>query len=153
MSTWGTPRACRPRTWPAPAPLSGYPASELPAIAEAYYRVTIEAMRRHDPHHLVLGDRYGTRVGVPEAVLDAMAPYVDVLLVQTFPGLDAVSLDAALEQIGRWHERTTHPVLIADTGNWCPTVMSPGRTGSARDQRERGAGYAASAEAFAARPW
>ncbi|MEU4932548.1 hypothetical protein AB0G54_39655 [Streptomyces yokosukanensis] len=132
---------------------SGYPASELPAIAEAYYRVTTEAIRRHDPHHLVLGDRYGTRAGVPEAVLDAMAPYVDVLSVQAFPGLDPVSLDAALEQIGRWHERTARPVLIADTGNWCPTVMSPGRTGSARDQHERGAGYAASAEAFAARPW
>ncbi len=44
------------------------------------------AIRRHDPHHLILGDRYGTRRGVPDAVLDAMAPYVDVLSVQTFPG-------------------------------------------------------------------
>ncbi|MCZ0975277.1 hypothetical protein O1L55_36500 [Streptomyces albulus] len=132
---------------------AGYPASELPAIAEAYYRITTEAIRRHDPNHLILGDRYGTRAGVPEVVLDAMAPHVDVLSVQTFPGPDPASLDAALEQIGRWHERTNRPVLIADTGNWCPTVMSPERTGSARDQRERGAGYTASAEAFAARPW
>lgn len=31
--------------------------------------------------------------------------------------------------------------------------MSPGRTGSCRDQRERGEGYATAAEAFAARPW
>ncbi|MGW7754544.1 hypothetical protein ACWGK6_23960 [Streptomyces violaceusniger] len=131
----------------------GYPASELPEIAEAYYRITTEAIRRHDPNHLILGDRYGTQAGVPEVVLDAMAPYVDVLSVQTFPGLDPGSLDAALESIGRWHERTTRPVLIADTGNWCPTVMSPGRTGSARDQRERGVGYTASADAFAARPW
>jgi len=132
---------------------AGYAAAELPAIAEAYYRVATDAIRRHDANHLILGDRYGTRGGVPDAVLDAMAPYVDVLSVQTFPGLDPSRLDAALDRIGRWHERTTRPVLIADTGNWCPTVMSPGRSGSARNQSERGAGYAASAEAFAARPW
>lgn len=132
---------------------AGYAAAELPAIAEAYYRVATDAIRRHDANHLILGDRYGTRAGVPDAVLDAMAPYVDVLSVQTFPGLDPSRLDAALDRIGRWHERTTRPVLIADTGNWCPTVMSPGRSGSARNQSERGAGYAASAEAFAARPW
>jgi hypothetical protein len=131
----------------------GHPARELPAIAEAYYRVATGAIRRHDPHHLILGDRYGTRAGVPDAVLDAMAPYVDVLSVQTFPGPDPGRLEEALERIGRWHERTSRPVLIADTGNWCPTPMNPGRTGSARDQRERGAAYTASAEAFAARPW
>jgi hypothetical protein len=131
----------------------GYPAAELPAIAEAYYRVATQAIRRHDPHHLILGDRYGTRAAVPEPVLDAMAPYVDVLSVQTFPGPGPGPLDAALERIGRWHERTTRPVLIADTGNWCPTIMSPDRTGSVRDQRERGAGYVAAAEAFAALPW
>ncbi len=68
----------------------------------------------------MVGDRYGTRAGVPEAVLDAMAPYVDVLSVQTFPGLEPVSLDAALEQIGRWHERTTRPALIADTEQLVP---------------------------------
>ncbi|GHJ41002.1 hypothetical protein [Streptomyces sp. TS71-3] len=132
---------------------AGYPAGELAGIADAYYRVATEAIRRHDPHHLILGDRYGTRTGVPDAVLDAAAPYLDVLSVQTFPGPAPGALDAALERIERWQERTGLPVLIADTGNWCPTAMNPGRTGSARDQRERAAGYTASAEAFAARPW
>ncbi|MEV6370388.1 hypothetical protein AB0L86_26235 [Micromonospora musae] len=132
---------------------AGYPVAELAAIAEAYYRVASEAIRRHDRHHLILGDRYGGRVGAPEPVLDAMASYVDVLSVQLFPGPEAGRLEAALDIVGRWHERTGRPVLIADTGNWCPTVMSPGRTGSFRNQRERGLAYAASADAFAERPW
>ncbi|WP_158168417.1 agarase [Mycolicibacterium smegmatis] len=132
---------------------AGYPPGELAAIADAYYRTATEAIRRHDPHHLILGDRYGTRHPVPDAVLDAAAPYVDVLSVQTFPGPGADRLHAALEIIGRWHVRTGRPVLIADTGNWCPTVMRPDRTGWASDQRDRGAGYAAAAEAFTARPW
>ncbi len=134
---------------------AGFPASELPRIAEAYYRVAAEAIRRHDPHHLILGDRYGSRAGVPDAVLDAAAPYIDVLSVQTFPGsgTDPALVQAACDRVEGWHERTGRPVLIADTGNWCPTTMSPHRTGSARDQAERGAGYTALAEAFAARPW
>ncbi|MDA4891923.1 hypothetical protein PFZ55_34095 [Streptomyces sp. MS2A] len=132
---------------------AGYPESDLPRIAEAYYRVATEAIRRHDPHHLILGDRYGTRTGVPDAVLDAMTQYVDVLSVQTFPGPEPRALEESLALIGRWHERTSRPVLVADTGNWCPTVMNPWRTGSARDQRERAAGYVASAEAFTERPW
>ncbi|WP_344577933.1 hypothetical protein [Streptomyces lunalinharesii] len=81
-------------------------------------------------------------------MLDAMAPHVDVLSVQALPGLDPARLDAPLEQIGRWHERTTRTALIADTGNWCPTAMSPGLTGSARNQSERGAGYTTSTEAI-----
>lgn len=70
-----------------------------------------------------------------------------------FPGLDRAKIEAACEQIDRWHERTGRPVLIADTGNWCPTVMNPGRTGSARDQAERGRGYAMLAETFTGRDW
>lgn len=131
----------------------GYARAELGSIADAYYRVAAEAIRRHDPHHLILGDRYGMRVGVPEVVLDAAAPHIDVLSVQLFPGPDPARLDAALATIDRWHERTGRPVLIADTGNWCPTRMSPHRTGWARDQRERGESYRRTAEALLARPW
>lgn len=131
----------------------GYHPAELASVAEAYYRVAAEAIRRHDPDHLILGDRYGMRAGLPEPVLDAAAPHIDVLSVQLFPGPDPARLDAALATIDGWHERTGRPVLIADTGNWCPTAMNPHRTGWARDQRERGALYRRTAEALAARPW
>lgn len=132
---------------------AGYDADELPAIASAYYRVAAEAIRRHDPHHLLFGDRYGSRAGISDIVLDAMAPHVDVLSVQSFPGVGLEQIEAAVERIDGWQRRTGLPVLIADTGNWCPTVMSPGRTGSARDQVERGLGYTRLAEAFVDKPW
>ena len=32
--------------------------TELFKLAERYYRVTHDAIRRYDPHHLILGDRY-----------------------------------------------------------------------------------------------
>lgn len=118
--------------------------------ARAYYRVATEAIRRHDPNHLILGDRYGTRAGAPDPVLDAMAEHVDVLSVQTFPGR---AVDSAMTTISRWHDRTGLPVLVADTGNWCPTTMSPHRTGSEPDQAARAEGYELLATTFAAEDW
>lgn len=125
----------------------------LAEIAEAYYATAAAAVRRHDPNHLLLGDRYGTRAGAPDEVLDAAARHVDVLSVQTFPGADPAALDTSLAVLERWHRRTRLPVLVADTGNWCPTAMSPHRTGSARDQAERAEGYVRTAEALAALDW
>lgn len=127
--------------WPGP----------LAETAEAYYATATAAIRRHDPDHLILGDRFGTKAGAPDEVLDAAAKHVDVLSVQTFPGPGA--LDTALETLDRWHRRTGLPVLVADTGNWCPTRLSPHRTGSMRDQADRAAGYVRTAEAFAALGW
>jgi hypothetical protein len=131
----------------------GFPADELPAIAEAYYRVACEAIRRHDPHHLILGDRHGMRAGVPEPVLDALAGHVDVLSVQTFPGLDQDRIDAVAAVLDGYSARTGLPILIADTGNWCPTKLSPDRTGSAHSQAERGVGYRRLVTTFSGRPW
>ncbi|WP_205699043.1 hypothetical protein [Conexibacter sp. SYSU D00693] len=139
--------------WRAHAAGGGFAARELEEVAEAYYRTAAEAIRRHDPHALVLGDRFGTRVGVPDVVLEAAARHTDVLSVQLFPGVDRGRAEAMLATVERWHERTGLPVLVCDTGNWCPTRMSPDRTGSARDQAERGRGYAMLAEAFLDRPW
>lgn len=132
---------------------AGYPPHELAEIADAYYSIAAGALRRHDPNHLVLGDRYGTRAGIPEQVLEAAAAHVDVLSIQTFPGMDRAVLEETLRTVDAWHARTGLPVLVADTGNWCPTEMSPHRTGSARDQAERGVGYAMLAEAFMTRDW
>ncbi|MFF3982250.1 hypothetical protein [Streptomyces sp. NPDC001828] len=50
--------------------------------------MSAEAIRRHDPNHLIFGDRYGTRAGIPEPVLDAAAAHVDVLSLQSFPAVD-----------------------------------------------------------------
>ncbi|MFI5783888.1 agarase [Nocardia sp. NPDC051570] len=132
---------------------TGFARTELKTIAHAYYRAATEAIRRHDPQHLILGDRYGLRAGVPEQVLDIVPEYVDVLSVQAFPGVATERIAAAVDTIAGWHRRTGLPVLMADTGNWCPTRMSPHHTGSARNQAERGLGYTRTAEALAASPW
>jgi hypothetical protein len=132
---------------------AGYDHFHLAEIAEAYFATASKAIRRHDERHLLFGDRLGTRADVPAAVLDAAARHLDVLSVQTFPTMNDRGLDLAMARINAWHERTGLPVLIADTGNWAPTIMSPERTGSAGDQDERGRWYTRLAESFAESPW
>jgi hypothetical protein len=121
--------------------------------AQAYYRTVAAAIRRYDPDHLILGDRYGMVAGLPEPVLAAAAPYVDAWSVQVFTGADAGRLDRAVETLDALHERTGKPILIADTGNWCATPTSPHRASDIPDQRGRAVHYVRTISAYAALPW
>ncbi len=82
---------------------------ELFALASRYYQVTHDAIRRYDPNHLILGDRYEAAALLPNEVLRAAKPFVDVFSFQYFgppakvgPGLT------------NFHTRTGKPVLLAD---------------------------------------
>jgi len=82
---------------------------ELSALARRYYKVTHEAIRRYDKNHLILGDRYEGRARLPEEVVKAACPYVDVLSFQHFSPPEQIDDDFA-----RWHELTGKPILLAD---------------------------------------
>jgi len=82
---------------------------ELFAIAERYYRVTHEAIRRYDPNHLILGDRWEANAPLPEEVVRAALRYVDVLSFQCFGSVENI-----LGKMRRWAEFADKPVLLAD---------------------------------------
>jgi hypothetical protein len=82
---------------------------ELHALATSYYRVTHEAIRRYDPHHLILGDRYEAGAPIADEVIEAAKPYVDVLSFQHFSTPEKVA-----ENLRQWHRKTGKPVLLAD---------------------------------------
>lgn len=122
-------------------------------VATKYYRTITEAIRRYDPDHLILGDRYNGNKGIPEAVLHAMVPFVDVLSVQYFTGKSDEEYATMIEDLRGWHELTGKPVVIADIGNWVPTDMNPHRTSDMDTQAERGADYASGLARAIAEPW
>jgi hypothetical protein len=78
-------------------------------LATQYYKVTHDAIRRYDPHHLILGDRYEAKAPLPLQVLDAAKPFVDVLSFQHFGKPEQVKQD-----FKRWHDLTGMPILLAD---------------------------------------
>ena len=80
--------------------------NELSQLARSYYRTTHDAIRRYDPHHLILGDRYEANAPIAMEVVDAARPFVDVLSFQDFR--DPVA------HLDEWHKKTGKPVLLAD---------------------------------------
>lgn len=86
----------------------------LGELAARYYRVTHDAIRRYDKHHLILGDRYEANAPLPEEVVRAALPFVDVISFQHFGPPEKVKSDLA-----RWHELTGKPVLYADGHRAC----------------------------------
>lgn len=127
--------------------------AKLFEVATQYYKTVTEAIRRYDPNHLILGDRYNGNKGIPEVVLRAMAPFVDVLSVQYFTGKTEEEYAAMISDLRRWHEITGKPVVIADIGNWVPTEMNPHRTSDMHTHAERGEDYAQGLARVMAEPW
>ncbi len=87
--------------------------AELERLATHYYRTLHQAIRRYDSNHLILGDRYEARAPLPEEVVRAALPFVDVLSFQCFS--PPAEMRATLE---RWAKFSGKPVLLADAAHW-----------------------------------
>jgi hypothetical protein len=83
---------------------------ELFKLATRYYSVTHDSIRRYDKNHLILGDRYEANAPLPEEVVMAAKPYIDVLSFQHFGDVKAIK-----ENMEYWHDVSRLPVLIADS--------------------------------------
>jgi hypothetical protein len=79
---------------------------ELSRMADQYYKTIHDAIRKYDPNHLILGDRYEANAPIAMEVIEASLPYVDVLSFQDFR-------DPALH-LDEWYKKTGKPVLLAD---------------------------------------
>jgi len=79
---------------------------ELTALTAQYYKVTHDAVRRYDPNHLILGDRYEANAPLTMEIIEGARPYVDVLSFQDFQ--DPVG------HLDYWHKESGMPVLWAD---------------------------------------
>ncbi|MEO1617616.1 MAG: endo-1,4-beta-xylanase, partial [Planctomycetota bacterium] len=80
----------------------------LRLIAREYFRVMGEANRKHDPDHLIFGDRFAFNTIIPE-VLQELVPWVDAIAIQ--PNFQPGFPKAKYQEI---HELTKKPILICD---------------------------------------
>jgi len=80
----------------------------LRVIARETFRVLGEANRKHDPDHLIFGDRFAFNTIVPE-VLEELLPWVDAIAIQ--PPFQPGFPKAKYEEI---HKLTGKPILICD---------------------------------------
>lgn len=126
---------------------------QLFRIASTYYAKTAAAIKRYDPHHLILGDRYNGNRGIPLVVLEAARPHVDVMSIQWFPEREEQGPERMRRAYEQWHEATGLPILNPDAGNSTATAGHAARPDSLPDQAARGEHYRRSLLAVAAEPW
>jgi hypothetical protein len=115
-------------------------------IADQCYRLTAEAFRRHDPNHLVLGERFaGSRIFMP--VVERSAKYFPVVATQLEGDFDTAFY---LEL----HQRTGRPVINADHVAGFLTAGTPKVLGRAlKDEAEAAAQYTRYLRAAFAEPY
>ena len=77
-------------------------------VAEQYYKVCTEAIRRYDPHHLILGSRMAGTAPVP--VLKACGKYCDVVSMNHYRKTG----EFGTEQLGAIAALTGKPIMITE---------------------------------------
>ncbi|MHC4436380.1 MAG: agarase, partial [Planctomycetota bacterium] len=107
---------------------------ELMQLAGRYYKVTHDAIRRYDKNHLILGDRYEAMAPLPDEVVRAAMPYVDVLSFQCFGGAKIID-----EKLSYWAKFSNRPILLADSS---VRTKSSSSTGLHKPLRQDPQGYA-----------
>ncbi len=122
-------------------------------VAYKYYETVTKYIRKYDPNHLILGDRYNGNKGIPKSVLTAMKPFVDVLSVQYFPDNSEEGYQQMKDDLSEWQQLCDKPVILADIGNFCCTKMNPNRVSPLNGQAERAQDYIHSIDKVLDQPW
>jgi hypothetical protein len=88
----------------------------LGLIASTYYGILGPAMRRHDPNHLVFGEKY-LLGDLPPQVLAAAAPHLDAIAIQPGDGYLPIYTPGDVfpaAEIESLHRATGKPIFICD---------------------------------------
>ncbi|MBN1270583.1 MAG: hypothetical protein JXB04_13415 [Kiritimatiellae bacterium] len=108
-------RRLRPRSPRARQPVARWAG----IVAEEYYRLTSEAIRRHDPNHLFLGSRFAYRA--QESVMAACGKYADVISVNLYRKTGTFDTNVA----GAIAALTGKPIMITEF-SWSAMENSSG---------------------------
>lgn len=123
-------------------------------VAERYYKLAHDAIRRYDAHHLILGDRYHGYV--PRAVARAAIPYVDV--ISTNYAADWADGRISEFYLNSLYQATRKPILITEFYQSATENRSGNRNSSAwfpivATQRERARSFRRNVTALASLPF
>ena len=78
----------------------------LEIAAAQYGKICREAIRRHDPNHLILGSRFNERAPIP--LTKALGPYFDLISFNTYEHR------APLYKLGEMYKTTGKPTMVTE---------------------------------------
>jgi len=106
--------------WPKPKDQAKGEADQtemLKRCVEAWLKTHHDLLKKHDPNHLIYGDKIGMGVmgpgwggGQPDWIWEIVRKYVDVVLIQSYDYFNQRHLD----QLTMVHERTGLPIINGD---------------------------------------
>jgi len=135
--------------------VKGVPSAEdklafLKLAADIYFRVTSEAIRRHDPNHIVMGARFAGLWGAHPVVWEVSGKYCDLVTFNVYPWADidrnvvrmrsSATAERVADAFTRQYGYVKKPMLVTE---WSFPALDSGLpcTGGAgqrfRTQRER----------------
>ena len=107
---------------PAGEPIEETKARFLELVAERFFSTTVKAVRKYDPHHLILGCRFAGFTGAHRIVWEAAARWCDVLSVNCYPHMDFKTGkivdrrdgEPIREVFNRYYEWTKRPIFVTE---------------------------------------
>jgi agarase len=96
----------------------------LKLAADIYFRVSCEAIRRHDPNHLVMGARFAGLWGAHPAVWETAGKYCDLVTFNVYPWADldrnavfmsrSPKAERAADAFARLYGHVEKPMLVTE---------------------------------------
>ncbi|MBN1410318.1 MAG: hypothetical protein JW969_05700 [Spirochaetales bacterium] len=146
------------RKAPKPVTDEGFKSIEgyIRLIAGRYFKVTTEAIRKHDPNHLILGCRFA---GQAPDIWDIAGKYSDIVSVNCYRTLDLETgafTDGFEEEINAWQKKALKPFLISEWSFPALDAGLPCRYGAGQrvpTQKEKSFAFAAFQRFLFSRPF
>ncbi|MCP4656287.1 MAG: MBL fold metallo-hydrolase [bacterium] len=149
-------------TWEALAAITdwprhgGRPASRrrdqeafLPRIADRWYSLLSTSVRRHAPHHLILGDKIMPDKDLPEWLVPIIGRHFDVLYFQWY-----ATAEDQIPRLRELHRVTGKPILLGDSSFSHPNERVPNPKGvRVGSQEEVGVAYERYLQAILSEPY
>ena len=90
------------------------------AIAEQWYRLHHDLIKKYDPNHLIIGDKHDVGYDknvhmIPDGVLQAIGKYTDVLMIQSYTHY----ADHHRDMLEELHQKCGLPILNGDHSYSC----------------------------------
>jgi len=109
----------------------------LPLIADNWYRILVSSLRKHDPNHLIFGDKFAGKLDLPEWLDPIIKKHFDITYIQWY-----AYADKQIPRLKKLFATTGKPILMGDSSFACPNQNIPRPKGvHVSSQREVGNAY------------
>ena len=92
----------------------------LLAVVDRYYHCASEAIRRHDPNHLFVGDKLNANTDAVDTVLRTTSKYTDILFYQMYGKYEVQKFG-----LDRWSKIVDQPIINGDSAYTMVTDSMP----------------------------